>query len=193
MRRVLSPDERRAELLAAYRSVFAEQGYHASGIGDITRSVGCSRGTFYNYFDSKRDVFGSVLADIMGEVVAVIRPIDVSQSIGPQVRENVTRLVRAIMTQDILRILFAEASGIDSECDEALREFYAGATERIERALREGQQLGVVRPGDTRVLARCLLGLLKEPVFQAHLFSEPLDPEDLVQQVLAVISEGILR
>lgn len=193
MRRVLPPDERRAELLTASRAVFAELGYHQTGISDIVDRVGCSRGTFYNYFDSKREVFAAVLETMMGEVTGVIEPIDVTRDIPSQVRDNVERIVRGIMAEDVLRVLFSEAAGIDAEGDELLREFYSGATERIETALRTGQQLGVVRDGDTRLLAWCLLGLLKEPVFQARLYGEDVAVSALVGELLALISSGLLR
>lgn len=193
MRRVLPPDERRAELLAASRYVFADRGYHRTGIGDIVDRVGCSRGTFYNYFESKRVVFSAVLEDMMGEVTGVIEPIDVTREIPGQVRDNVERIVRAITAEDVLRVLFSEAAGIDEEGDELLRDFYAAATKRIETALRTGQVLGVVREGDTRLLAWCLLGLLKEPVFQARLYGEELDVTALVAELLALISGGLLR
>ncbi|MCO4746225.1 MAG: TetR/AcrR family transcriptional regulator [Proteobacteria bacterium] len=193
MRRVLQPDERRAELLTASRAVFASRGYHASGIGDIVKRVGCSRGTFYNYFDSKREVFAAVLSEMMTEVVGVIEPIDVQRDIAEQVRANLERLVSAIMAEDVLRVLFSEAAGIDDEGDEALRSFYSGATQRIETALKTGQTLGVVRAGDTRLLARCLLGLLKEPVFQARLYNEPIDVHALSKELLSLISGGLLR
>lgn len=193
MRRVLPPDERRAELLAASRAVFSQRGYHDTGISDIVQEVGCSRGTFYNYFDGKREVFAAVLEGMMQEVVEVIAPIDVTRDIPAQVRDNVERIIRAIMTADVFRVLFTEASGIDDEGDEVLRGFYGAATARIETALRTGQQLQVVRPGDTRVLAWCLLGLLKEPVFQARLHGEDIPVTDLVGEILALIGHGLLR
>jgi AcrR family transcriptional regulator len=193
MRRVLPPDERRAELLAASRAVFSRRGYHDTGISDIVREVGCSRGTFYNYFDGKRDVFAEVLEAMMQEVTQVIEPIDVTRDIPAQVRDNIERIIRGIMAADVFRVLFTEATGIDDEGNQVLRTFYGRATQRIETALQTGQALGVVRPGDTRVLAWCLLGLLKEPVFQARLFEEDIPITVLVSEILALIGQGLLK
>lgn len=189
----MPPDERRAAVLAAARRVFAGRGYHRAGVADICAELGIARGTFYRYFDGKREVFQAVLADVMAEVVGVVRPIDVTAPIPAQIRANVDRLVRAITAEDVCRVLFAEAQGLDDESDEALRTFYAGALGRIEAALRTGQALGVVGPGDVHLRARCVLGLLKEPVLQASLFREPLDPDALVAELLAVLTRGIVR
>jgi len=188
----LPPDERRAQLLAAARSVFARQGYHRAGVADIVDAVGVARGTFYRYFESKRAVFQVVLEQMMDEVVAVVQPIDVSAPIVPQVVANLERLVRAIMAEDVARVLFNESVGIDAEGDDALRAFYGEALARIERALLTGQALGVVEPGDVAIRARCLLGMLKEPVTQARLFGDDLEPDRLVAELAGLLGRGLL-
>jgi AcrR family transcriptional regulator len=189
----MDPDARRAAIVVGARSVFARLGYHRAGIAEIVDEVGVARGTFYRYFDSKRAIFQVVLSDMMDEVVGVVRPIDVARPIPPQIWDNLDRLVRAITAEDVCRVLFAESLGIDDEGDQALREFYGQALDRIERALRTGQALGVVRDGDVKLLARCLLGLLKEPVLQAMLYREELDPSALVREIVAILGAGILR
>lgn len=188
----MDPDERKAVLLAAARAVFARKGYHRAGVADIVEEVGVARGTFYRYFESKREVFQAVLGAMMTEVVSVVRPIDVTRPIHEQITANLDRLVRAITAEDVCRVLFAEAVGIDEEGDDALRAFYGAALVRIETALRTGQALGVVRPGDVALRARALLGLLKEPVVQAALDGAELDATALVEEIVAILRGGIL-
>lgn len=188
----MTPEERRAQLLSAARDVFARLGYHKAGVADIIGEVGVARGTFYNYFDSKRAVFHEVMIGMMDEVVSVVQPIDVQRPIPPQVEANLDRLVGAVMAEDVVRVLFAEAVGLDDEGDEAIRDFYAGALERIERALRTGQAMGVVNEGDVRLKARCLLGVIKEPVYQATLFGEDLDPAAVVRELVTLLTKGVL-
>ena len=64
----LSPAERRSQLLAAARRVFAARGYHNAGVSHIIREAGVARGTFYNYFESKRTVFTAVLDELTTEL-----------------------------------------------------------------------------------------------------------------------------
>ncbi len=189
----MDPDERRAAILSGARRVFAARGYHRTGISDIVAEVGVARGTFYRYFESKEAVFQEILEEMMAEVVSVVQPIDVAAPIPAQVLANLDRLVRAITAEDVCRVLVGEARGIDGEADEALRAFYGGALARIEDALRTGQALGVVRPGEVRLRARCLLGLLKEPVVQAALDGQQLDTEQLIVEILQLLQVGILQ
>ncbi len=190
----MNPADRQAQLLAAARRVFAESGYHKAGVSDIIREAGVARGTFYNYFDSKSAVFHAVLDALTTELAGAVTPIDIFQPIVPQARNNVASVIEAVMCPDVVRLLFSEAVGVDEEADAVVRAFYAQAEDRLVRALETGQALGVVRAGSNlRVTARCILGMVKEPVFLASLRGETLDPNDLVEELTALLTSGILR
>lgn len=189
----MAPDDRRALLLLAARGVFAELGYHRANVSAIISAAGVARGTFYNYFESKRACFQAVLEQMMERVASAVHPIDVTRDIPNQVRENLERLFQALTENDeVPRVLFAEAAGIDEEGDEGLRGFYRAATDRLALAIATGQSLGVVRNGDPLIMARLLLGMIREPVFQAWLYGEQLDAELVVDALADVMREGIL-
>lgn len=192
--RPIDPDARRAQLVASAREVFARKGYHAAAVSDIIDGAGVARGTFYNYFESKRQIFQAVLAELMEAVAHAVEPIDITAPIPPQVRDNLRRVVALLRDMgDGARILFADAANIDEEGTETLVEFYGAARHRIERALRTGQELGVVRPCDVALTASCLLGVLKEPVFQALLRRESLDVDGLVDTIFGLVGSGLMQ
>ncbi len=189
----MSSEHRRAGLLRAARTVFGQKGYHAAGVSDIVAEAGVARGTFYNYFESKRSIFQAVLLGLMDEVAGVVVPIELDRSIEDQLRTNLELIVEAALNEEVGRLLFAEAAGIDDEADAALRAFYGAAAARIEKALRHGVRLGLVRDGDLGLTARCLLGMVQMPVFLASLgFEEKLAPERLVAELEALLRGGVL-
>jgi AcrR family transcriptional regulator len=188
----LPPTERRELLLAAAREVFAERGYFGASVSDILERANVARGTFYNHFESKRDVFAAVLAQLMIEVLAPVAPIEVSAPIAPQVRANLHAITCALAEAgDAVRILFTDAGSVDREGEAALAAFYAHALARAERALETGQAMGVVRASETRQTARCLLGCLREPVMQARLAGEPLDAPALAEAIFSLLEAGV--
>jgi AcrR family transcriptional regulator len=192
--RPIDPDVRRAQIVAAARDVFGRKGYHAAGVADIIEAAGVARGTFYNYFESRRAVFQAVLEEILEAVAQAVEPIDVSRPIPPQVRDNLARIVTILQDMGAgARILFTDAAGIDAEGTDALGEFYGGAIQRIERALRTGQQLGLVRDCDVALTASCLLGMLKEPVYQGLLRGDAIDGAGLVDTIFAIVGVGLMR
>src|SRR5438876_10787857 len=82
MRRAVSEEDkshRREAILGAAKRVFAEKGYTATTIGDIAKVAGLSYGSIYWYFDSKDELFHSLmdseergLLAHIGEAMAVI-------------------------------------------------------------------------------------------------------------------------
>jgi AcrR family transcriptional regulator len=52
--------QRRAQILAAAMTCFAQQGYHATSMDDVVRASGLSVGAIYSYFPSKEDLFLSL-------------------------------------------------------------------------------------------------------------------------------------
>jgi AcrR family transcriptional regulator len=58
-------------ILGAALEVFGEVGFAAAGVELITERAGCSRPAFYQYFESKDDVFWALAAQLGREMVAL--------------------------------------------------------------------------------------------------------------------------
>jgi TetR/AcrR family transcriptional regulator len=61
-----------ATILDAARQIFLVKGYAGTTIDEIARVAGLSRGSFYTYFPSKRDVLLALGADSLGAAKRVI-------------------------------------------------------------------------------------------------------------------------
>ncbi len=56
-RTILPRSERERQILEAATRVFALKGYRHASVTDIVEESGVARGTFYHYFESKKDIF----------------------------------------------------------------------------------------------------------------------------------------
>ena len=54
---------------------FARNGYDLSSIQQIIQTSGIPRGSFYQYFDDKKDLFGEVMYDISCRKMAYMKPL----------------------------------------------------------------------------------------------------------------------
>jgi AcrR family transcriptional regulator len=63
----------RQHIVAAAEEVFAERGFEATKVQDISKRAGLSMGTIYAIFPSKDDLFGAILEDRGGELLQVAR------------------------------------------------------------------------------------------------------------------------
>ncbi len=191
-----SRSERRAQLLSCARAVFAERGYHGASVDDVIRAAGVARGTFYNYFESKRAVFQVVLEELFEVVWASVFSIQVDGDIDvpTQIEDNVRSLCRTLdESRAELRILFNEAAGLDPEADAALAAFYDQSHARLATAFRNGQRLGFIAEGDPDVLALCLIGVLKEYWARRARGADMLPLDEFLVEVLGVLRDGFLK
>ncbi|NNH72766.1 TetR/AcrR family transcriptional regulator [Nocardia uniformis] len=63
---------RRAALIDAAAEVFADVGYTNAAVSTIADRAGLGKGTFYQYFDSKKDVLDGVIDQVVDDVTALI-------------------------------------------------------------------------------------------------------------------------
>ena len=77
------------KLVAAARLVFERDGFHDARLADVTKEAHVATGTFYNYFQSKEELFRAVMQGVLDDLTAgtehdgaeAPRPVDPVQGI----------------------------------------------------------------------------------------------------------------
>src|SRR5712692_2404115 len=164
-------EARREQVLRHAKRIFARKGYHRTNIADIITRARIARGTFYLYFENKRDLFEELLAQVLDELRRLIQRLRV----GPgepdpveQLRANLRRVLGLVLAErELTDILLNHATGFDRELDNRIAEFYERVVDQIQRSLDLGITMNLVRPCDTRIAADCILGGIKEVIAQA--------------------------
>src|ERR1700735_2390989 len=64
--RIYARDQRREAILNVAREVFFELGYSAASMSAIAARLGGSKGTLYNYFKNKEELFEAQVRDLCG-------------------------------------------------------------------------------------------------------------------------------
>ncbi len=190
-----SREERREELLACARQVFAEKGYHGATVDDIAARAGVARGTFYLYFDDRRTVFEALVDEFFVRLTAQIHSIDLESDEPPlrQLRNNLHRLVSLALTEpEMMKLLLHDAAGLDPELDVKLGGFYQAMSTFLEESLEEGQRIGLVRAGDKPVMVALGIGGLKEILLRAVTGGLPADADVLVEEIMRFFESGLL-
>jgi AcrR family transcriptional regulator len=189
--------ERRQQILTVAREAFARRGYHATKIDEIVAGAGIARGTFYLYFDDKRAIFEEIVDRTIARLgLAIVRvdPHDGARNVADQVRDNILRIVRILLEdRATTKILLSDALGVDPAFDRKLLSFYDEMSSMLERSLRDGQELGVVAPGDVRLMSWLTMGALKEAMFQIVQRGAEYDDEQLVGGAFGFFCAGCLR
>lgn len=114
VRRRIPAAERRKRILKAARSVFAANGYENASLDDIAAKARITKPVLYDHFESKEDLYFSVLEDASDELLESL--LDTLRAPAPDPR---TRVVRGIdflaqwisSHSDHWRLLFREPAG----------------------------------------------------------------------------------
>jgi len=185
--------DRRNQILFLAGEIFSRKGFHNASVSDIIQRAGIARGTFYLYFANKRDIFDSLLNEVVDELRDRIRPIDLQQGQPDpivQLKENLHRVFE-FLTQNpaLTQILLHHAAGLDQKTSNLLKTFYGRVLDMIQSSLDHGIRMGLVRPCDTRILASGVMGIMKEVADQ--LTGQPQQNPPIDQVVEELITFGL--
>lgn len=191
----MGKEERRKELLAAARKVFAERGFHEAKVGDIAAAAHVAKGTFYLYFPDKRSVFVELLDAIFVRLSSAIVRVDTSEQVEAQVKHNLRAILSVIIDDPhTLLVLFRHTRGVDPEVSARTDAFFGGLKQMLIESLQEGQELGIVAPGQAGLYASFTIGALKEILVEAATMPPGHHSrEQIVDAVFGLLEAGYLR
>lgn len=158
--------QRRSEIIAAATQVFREKGYHAASVGDIIEGARIARGTFYLYFNGKREIFTELASEFLSLIRGSVRKITLDPGAPPpieQMRANFRRVMGTVLAHDDLAtIMLRDPSEVDLEGRAQMQQFFDQVIGLIELAVRTGRSLGFARDCDDHIIAVSALGALRE-------------------------------
>ena len=166
----LAAPERRRQILDCAKRVFAKRGYHDTNISHICEDLRIARGTLYQYFQSKQDIFAAVVQEMLDRLrkaIAAEPPIEIPAGFRPSREQTIRyaaaslhRVLEAVFEDEAsLRILVREAVGLDVGIDKILRSIDDLVVDRFASDLEAAQRAGILRPDvDPRIAALFVLG-----------------------------------
>ena len=191
--RAASRDQRREAILAIAREVFFEQGYTAASMSTIAARMGGSKGTLYNYFKSKEELFETQVREMCGqaadrilEVAAEGEPVDTLTRLGEQFLQH----LYSQQTVQMFRILVAEAQ----RSPELARVFYevgpARGQKGLERYLEAAKARGCLDVPDCALAAEQFMSLCKGRAHLQFLLNliPPLTAEEIRLQIVQAVT-----
>lgn len=191
--------ETRREIITAAFDCFAERGYHATGIADIAARLGMGHGTFYRYFENKRDIVEHVITDLIERITTALSaenaPTAVATLEDYRVQtERIGTVLAGILLEDprIPRMLLLEAPGIDSDMADRVLGFHESAAELTAGYLRHGVELGYLRSDlDVNGTARAINGMILASILAGIATPDAREQRRLSEAIRRVMYDGI--
>jgi TetR/AcrR family transcriptional repressor of mexJK operon len=173
-------DLKRETILSIAQQVFAEEGYASASMSSIAARVGGSKGTLYNYFRSKAELFVAVIQN-----QCEVHQNQIFDFADPDLRlflmELARRFVRLLLSDDVIamhRIVVAEATRFP-EIGEALYE--AGpkrGKQRLVAYLKQAMADGRMKPCDPERAAEQAMEMALGGMYRRRLWNVGPNPTD---------------
>ena len=192
--------EKRARILGAALEVCARDGVERARMEEVAALAGVSKGTLYNFFESKQDLLLATLIDSYEESLRIVDEPEVSSGDPRADLERVLGSLGEVLAAVAPRMnVHYQAWGLiarDLERRERLfgflRDFFAGRRESVERILRDGQRLGVFRADiDVDRVVDAILSLLSGFLYHSTFDSSWASPERLAATFDAVVRDVV--
>ncbi len=90
--------ETRAQILQAAALCFAEQGYDATGVAEICRRAGVSKGALYHHFPTKQAIFLEILNDWLAQLDAQIEAVCTAADSAPEALLGMVTLLETVFS-----------------------------------------------------------------------------------------------
>lgn len=194
-------EDRRRTLVEAAARVFAEQGYACSRVADVATAAGVAKGTVYQYFGSKRELFFAVF-EWMNELIRerVDRVVGGDRSAQQQLTDLINLGAELVVEQrelfPVLNIdLWVTSRGGDAEgtLTRAVDEQYRTYRELIARVIRRGQESGELRADvDPSSIATILVGAF-DGLGMQYWLDAAIDPVGRTREFAATLCRGLVK
>ena len=186
-------EETLRRICEAAERLFAEKGYYATEVGDITRSAGMSAGTFYIYFPDKISIFRYLMEELSRRLRKAIREAKQecpSNSLIESETLSMRVFFRFVSKHVGLFAIVWQSQFVDPE---SFKKYYERFSCGYMTEIRNAQEEGEIRLFDPACLSYCLMGIYNFIALKSFIFDGKEPDEKTIEQILSFIRNGLQK
>ena len=188
-------EQRQTEILNAANRVFSRYGFAKTTIEQVAVEAGLGKGTIYQYFKSKKELFLAVGRNGMDKLKDImIKEIE-------QEEDPVDRIEKAIRTYllffqkntDLANIFMYEQSGFKNEIRKKYFENYYGHVNRMQETFKSAMKKRLIKEVDIDNSIVILISMLNGLVYMWQVEGMKYSLESKIPAILEIFLTGILK
>lgn len=179
----------RDKLLQAAEIEFGSQGFHDASVSSITKQAGVALGTFYNYFESKEEIYRALVGYMSHRVRSWIaaRVADAPDRIAAE-RKGLQAYLEFVREHPGLYRIIAEAEFV---ANDAFMEHYRGIATSYTANLRSASERHEIRDGDSEVWSWAIMGMMVFLGMRYGEWDQIMDPADVARRAGDLLANGL--
>jgi AcrR family transcriptional regulator len=189
--------QRRDEIIAAAKKVFARKGFHDTTIADIAKEADLAYGSVYWYFDSKDDLFRQLIAveeyGLRTHVAVALAKSGTQFGFAEAPFRASLRATFEFFDANpaTAKLLFRDAYSLDSRFDKQLGGIYERFIDDIEMLIAAAQNRGDVLAAPPRLVAYMLTALIGHMAHRRLSTDDGISASEAADLVVALVVKGL--
>jgi AcrR family transcriptional regulator len=192
-RRAEMMEETRAKLIQAGREAFAEKGYAASSMDDLTAAAGLTRGALYHNFGDKKGLLQAVIDQIDAEMLARMRAAakEKGGTLWDEFLAEGIAYIEMAMEPEIQRIMLLDGPAVLGDPSQWPNQnaCLRTTTQTIQALIDER----TVKPVDAEAAARLINGAALNAALWVAAAADPESVLARAVEAFRLLAEGLLR
>ena len=193
-------DDKRTQILYAAIEIFAKEGLERGKIADIAKQAGIGKGTIYEYFKSKDEIFSAIENQMVNDGLAQVEQlINSKKSPTEKIEEmaNYNINIHEVMGDSI--IIFAEMWAQHSRGqwhghkNSIFTDMYTSYHNAIKEILANGIEIGEFREMNKDGVATMLLALIDGILWQSVIFKNVDNFDQWKNEAIKSFIKGIKK
>ena len=172
--------------------LFAEKGYDATSIEEITATVGVAKGTLYYHFSSKEEIFNFLIEE---GVKLLQNSIDIKTA---KLDNYIDKIKSVILIQikivskyeDFITILLSQFYGKEAR-NQMCQKYVYEYIDKIEKIVDDGMKAGQIKKGNPKVIASEIYALIASTLVYKMKSKEEIEIIKLYKEFENTIIEGL--
>jgi AcrR family transcriptional regulator len=185
----------RQKILQAALSLFSQSGYDATGVAEICRAAGVSKGAFYYHFPSKQALFLDLLEGWLADLDRQLVSLGAEHTSVPQAVYAMADLMPQVFQAAGGRFPILLEFWTQARREPAIREAVIAPYRRYQdfftRLIEEGITAGSLEAVEARLLSQVIVSLAVGMLLQGLLDPVEADWQRVARQGLELLFDGI--
>jgi len=189
--KVTQREETRKRILESAAQVFASKGFHHAAVDDIVKASGTSKGAVYFYFESKDQIFLSLVEDYASTLAHEFQTaVQHGRGLVAQIEAAIVTLARNLQShRNLAKIMLVDWLSVGPEFQGKRIALKVMLAEVLRGYLDRAVEDGKIAPQDTETAAYAWIGAISEVVLRWLNTGRP----DPLEDVLAPLTRLLLR
>lgn len=181
-------------IIDAAIQVFSQKGYHNTRMEEIALVAGIGKGTIYEYFASKLQLFQEMLGKSLQVYYSNLRSKDLDKLSFPQ---RIKLLLEShfqfcLENRELTQLIFRDDI-FDEELKEWSYKMHKDKEKDMQDLITDGIARGELRPVDTKLASMMVIGVLHSIWMPLIMENWQVEPSSVSNQMTDLIMHGLTR